>query len=93
MCDLRLARQMRPQRIGLTYGQLDAALRALGFTVGEFVHDSRVYKHLRSGALIVFPILPNGQPVRPHHLVATRMTLDGFGIAAPPELAAQLQAS
>jgi hypothetical protein len=75
-----------------TYGQLDAALRRLGFTVGVYEGGTYVYKHPKSGALLTFPILPDDQPVRPHHLVATRMTLDAFGIAAPPELAAQLQA-
>lgn len=76
-----------------TYGRLDAVLRKLGFTVGVFENDTRVYKHPKSGALISFPIFPESQAVSPHHLVATQMALDAFGIATPPELATQLQAS
>jgi hypothetical protein len=77
----------------LTYGKLDMALRALGFSASVYEKDTRVYKHPRTGALITFPIYPEHNRVLPHHVVGTRMILDGFGIATPPELAAQLQAS
>lgn len=77
----------------VTYGRLDATLRALGFAATVFENDTRVYKHAPSGALVMFPLLPDSEAVRPHHLVATRMTLEWFGVAEPPEFAARLQAS
>ena len=76
----------------LTYGRLDATLRALGFSASEFEGDTRVYEHPKTGALVTFPLFPDGHAVLPHHLVGTRMILDAFGIAAPPEFAAQLRA-
>ena len=76
----------------LTYRQLDEALRELDFSVRQVDNDTNVYKHARSGAVLVLPARP-AQRVIPHHLVATRATLDAFGIPTPPELAAQLQAS
>lgn len=74
----------------VTYHQLDSVLRTLGFAVQEPDPEARVYKH-PGGALLIFPILPDGEPVREHHLVGTRMTLEAFGIADPPEFASQLQ--
>ena len=68
----------------VTYGRLDAVLRSLGFSASVFEKDTRVYKHPSTGALVTFPIYPDSKPVLPHHLVATRMTLDGFGIVSPP---------
>lgn len=74
-----------------TYHQLDAVLRSYGFTVREPEPGTRVYKHPGTGALLIFPILPDDQAVYPHHIVGTRMVLDAFGIADPPEFAAGLQ--
>jgi hypothetical protein len=75
----------------VTYHQLDVVLRSLGFTVREPEPGSRVYKHPDTGALLIFPILPDGDAVREHHLVGTRMTLDAFGIADPLEFTSRLQ--
>lgn len=77
----------------VTYGRLDAVLRALGFVASEPEKGTKVYKHAKSGALVTFPTLPAQKAVLPHHLEGTRMILDAFGIAAPPEFTAQLQAS
>jgi hypothetical protein len=77
----------------VTYGRLDAILRALGFSASVFEKDTRVYKHARTGALVTFPIYPDNSQVLPHHFVDTQMILDAYGIASPPEFAAQLQAS
>ncbi|MDY3553612.1 hypothetical protein GobsT_01050 [Gemmata obscuriglobus] len=74
----------------LTYSQLDTILRGLGFSVRNVDKNTRAYKHA-GGALLVLPV--GQERVIPHHLVATRMALDAFGIAEPPEFAAQLQAS
>ena len=75
----------------VTYHQLDVVLRALGFTVREPDPDTRVYKHPRPARSFAFPTLPDRTPVREHHLVASRMTLEAFGIADPPEFAMRLQ--
>ena len=77
----------------ITYGRLDATLRALGFAATVFENDTRIYKHAKTGALVTFPLLPDNKVVLPHHLVGTRMILDAFGIAEPPEFTAHLQAS
>jgi hypothetical protein len=74
-----------------TYHQLDVVLRSLGFSVNEPDRETRVYKHPQTGALLVFPILPDRSAVREHHFVGTQMTLDAFGIADPPEFASRLQ--
>jgi hypothetical protein len=93
MCEVLPTRWNSPLLFETTYGRLDAILRTLGFTVGVHEKTTRVYKHANSGALITFPIFPASQSVAAHHLVATQMTLDAFGIATPRELASQLQAS
>ncbi len=74
----------------VTYHQLDTVLRSLGFAVREPDPDTRVYKH-PGGALLAFPTTPDHAPVREHHLVASRMTLEMFGIADAPEFASRLQ--
>ncbi len=74
----------------VTYHQLDTVLQSLGFAVREPDPETRVYKH-PGGALLAFPIIPDHVPVREHHLVATRMTLEAFGIADPPEFASRMQ--
>ena len=74
----------------VTYRQLDSVLRALGFTAQDLDPEAREYKH-PGGALLIFPILPANDSVREHHLVATRMTLEAFGIADPPEFVSRLQ--
>lgn len=75
----------------VNYRQLDAVLRSLGFSVNEAEPGTRVYKHAQSGALLVFPILPDHVAVREHHLVGTRMTLDAFGLADPPDFTSRLE--
>jgi predicted RNA binding protein YcfA (HicA-like mRNA interferase family) len=75
----------------VTYHKLDVVLRSLGFTVNEPEKGTRVYKHPQSGALLVMPVLPDRDPVREHHLVGARMTLDAFGIADPPDFTSRLQ--
>ena len=74
----------------ITYGQLTEILRSLGFTIHEPEPGARVYKHAQSGAMIFLPIFPDNDRVYGHHLTATQMTLDGFGIASKPEFASRL---
>jgi hypothetical protein len=77
----------------LTYGQLDKVLRSLGFSsrLVQGRPPARHYEHPKTGAFITIPPLPKGDPVREHHLVTVRVTLDGFGIADPTAFAAQIQ--
>lgn len=80
-------------RTEATYGQLDNVLRKLGFAcqVVSKTPPTRRYDHVDSGAWIMLPVLPDGEPVLDYHLASVRTTLDGFGIADPTAFAAQLQ--
>lgn len=91
MCELPFAPTELTPTADLTYSQLDGLLRGLGFAVREYDPNTNIYKHAASGAQLLLPARTD-QRVIPHYLVATRMTLDAFGIAAPPEFAARLQA-
>jgi hypothetical protein len=66
----------------ITYGQLDKALRALGFSV-KVQDEAMLYGHGPSGALVAIPQFPPGEEVMPHHLITTRTILDDFRIADP----------
>ncbi len=81
------------KRTDVTYGQLDQALRSLGFSCRLVNQEppARVYEHKRSGALIMLPPFPEGDKVLDYHLVAVRTTLDLFGIADRRAFAAELQ--
>ena len=79
----------------VTYGQIDKMLRSHGFSVrldnGDDRHPpARVYKH-ESGALLLLPPFPEEQKVYPHHLVATRVTLDNYNLVSPLDFDAELQ--
>jgi hypothetical protein len=80
------------KRTKVTYGQLDKALRSLGFSCRALQKDppTRVYEH-PSGALVTIPPFPEADFVFAHHLVAARTTLDLFGIAEPTVFDAKLQ--
>src|SRR5262249_42585940 len=80
------------KRTDVTYGQLDGALRSLGFSCRLVTEEppARVYEH-ESGALIVLPSFPEKDRVLDYHLVAVRTTLDNYGIADPMAFAAELQ--
>ena len=74
----------------ITYGELYAIIRSFGFISYEPQPGTRVYKHANSGALLVLPIFPDKDRVYGHHLTATGMTLDGYGIASKQEFASRL---
>jgi hypothetical protein len=76
-----------------TYGQLDGVLRALGFSsrLVQGNPPARHYEHKETGAFITIPPFAKSKRVMEHHLVAVRVTLDGFGIADPTTFAALLQ--
>jgi hypothetical protein len=81
------------KRTDVTYGQLDKALRALGFSCRLLTNDppARLYEHKESGALIIMPPFPETDFVLDYHLVAARTTVDRFGIADPKAFDAKLQ--
>jgi hypothetical protein len=80
------------KRTDVTYGQLDRALRSLGFScwLSKGKPPARVYEH-ESGALLTTPPYPMDDFVLEPHLVGARTTLDLFGIADPKSFAARLQ--
>ena len=77
----------------VTYSRLGRVLRSLGFSCRTVTLESPalVYRHEGTGAMLAFPVFQEDEKVLPHHLAAVQGTLDVFGIAAPPEFAAQLQ--
>jgi len=81
------------RRTEVSYGQLDRALRSLGFTCRPGKNDppGRVYEHSKTGATIRVPAFPENDLVYEHHLVAARMELNDFGIADPTVFEAKLQ--
>jgi hypothetical protein len=72
-------------RTDVTYGQLDKALRSLGFSCRVLKREphSRVYEHKETGALLTVPPFPMTDFALPQHLVAARTIVDLFGIADP----------
>lgn len=69
----------------ITYGQLDKALRSLGFLcrIDKASPPARVYTHEQSGAILLLPPLPMRNRVYEHHLHTVRITLENFGIPTP----------
>jgi hypothetical protein len=81
------------KRTEVTYGQLDKALRSLGFSWRPAKHEppGRIYEHKETGAMIMLPASADSEKVFEHHLAAVRLELDNFGIADPTVFAAKLQ--
>jgi hypothetical protein len=81
------------KRTDVTYGQLDRALRSLGFSRRLVAKDPPAlrYEHKESGALVTLPPFPETDKVLDYHLVAVRTILDNYGIADPTAFAAELQ--
>jgi len=81
------------KRTEVTYGQLDRALRSLGFTCRDIPGKPpvRVYEHAQTGAEVSLPPYPPEDQVLEYHLVTTRIMLDEHGIADPTAFADSLQ--
>lgn len=77
----------------VTYGRLDKVLRSLGFTcrTANLRTKALVYEHPQTGAMIILPEGPAGNPVLPHHLAAVQGTLKVHGIADPLDFTAEPQ--
>jgi hypothetical protein len=81
------------KRTEVTYGQLDKALRSLGFSCRVLQKEppTRVYEHKETGALLTIPPFPLTDFVLDPHLIAARTVADLFGIADPQAFDAKLQ--
>jgi hypothetical protein len=81
------------KRTDITYGQLDRALRSLGFScrLKEGDPAARAYEHKETGAYFSTPPFPETDFVLDYHLVGARTIVDLFGIADPKVFDAQLQ--
>ena len=80
------------RRTNVTYGQLDKALRAMGFSsyLAKGEPPTRVYDHKETGAGFMIPPYPETDFVLEYHLVGARTTVDRFGVADPKVFDAQL---
>jgi hypothetical protein len=81
------------KRADVTYGQLDRALRAFGFSCRRSRHDppGRIYEHPKTGAVVMLPDFPDTDRVYEHHLLTARVELENFGLADARAFAAKLQ--
>ncbi len=81
------------KRTDVTYGQLDKALRSLGFSCRPTKKQppGRIYEHKKTEAVVMLPEFPETGRVFQHHLVAVQTELDNFGLADPSMFAAKLQ--
>lgn len=81
------------KRTDVTYGQLDQALRSLGFSCRLLKKEppARAYEHKETGAMILIPPFPETEFVLDYHLLGARTTVDLFGIADPKVFDAKLQ--
>jgi hypothetical protein len=81
------------KRTNVTYGQLDRALRSLGFTcrIKTEPPPTRIYEHRESGSSFMLPRFPERDRVLDYHLVAVRTILDQNGVADPSAFEADLQ--
>lgn len=81
-------------RTEVTYGQLDRVLRSFGLTCRLYTADpppALVYEHKDLGQILTLPPFPEDDAVLEYHLVAARVLLDNFGIAAPTAFDAALR--
>lgn len=81
------------KRADVTYGQLDKALRSLGFSCRVVQEEPPAlhYEHPETGAFLTVPPFPENDRVWEHHLVTARVMLDEFGIADPTAFDARLR--
>ena len=80
-------------RIDITYGQLDRALRAMKLSrrLATDHPPAHVYEHKKYGVLFSLPTFPESDRVLDMHFLAVRTLLDQFGIAEPTAFDAELQ--
>lgn len=80
-------------RSEVTYGQLDKALRSLGFNcrMVKLRGEARLYDHPETGARFIFPAVPETDGVLDYHLLGVRTSLDLYGIADASSFDAKLK--
>jgi hypothetical protein len=76
---------------GVTYGQLDQVLRALGFEVRVEAGKHRLYTHEATGALMSLPDRKPTESVHPTYLSATRTVFQNYDLADEVEFYALLK--
>ena len=64
----------------LTYADLDALLRQLGFAPVSTAGTQKVFENPSVNAIIILPPYAPNEPVRPHHLVTVRKTVVENGL-------------
>jgi hypothetical protein len=69
----------------ITYGTLLHFLHELGFVTKTVPGSHSVHNHQETGCQLVYPTYEPGDPVKPHHLAATRRFLDEFGLVERDE--------
>lgn len=81
------------KRTDITYGQLDKALRSMGFSFCPTHNErpARFYLHEGTGAEVALPDFPDSERVYAHHLIVARTVTNLFGIAEPMEFDAKLE--
>jgi hypothetical protein len=75
----------------VSYGQLDAALQSLGFSVRVEKGKHRLYTHAETGAVFSLPDRRRTDLVSATHFAAAQHTVSEYGIADEVEFASQLQ--
>ena len=80
------------KRTDFTYGQLDKALHALGFSRRSLEGKPPAfrYEHEETGAAFTIPPFPESDFVLEYHLVGARTIADLFGVADPKVFDSQL---
>lgn len=81
------------KRSGITYGQLNRAMTALGVSHRRCGDEppTNVYEHPDRGPIFMLPAFPERNRVFLHHLAEARILLEQFGIAEPAEFDANIQ--
>ena len=75
----------------ISYGQLDAVLQALGFSVRVDIGKRRLYTHEATGALMSLPGRKPSETAHATYVAAVRKVLTDYGIVAEDDFALQLQ--
>jgi hypothetical protein len=75
----------------VTYGQLDAALQSLGFSVRVEAGKHRLYTHAKTGAVFSLPDRRRTELVSATHFAAAQHVVAAYDIADEVEFASQLQ--
>lgn len=76
--------------VEVTYGRLEQALLALGFSLRGVVEQNKRFIHEPTGALMALPDVPLDTPAQPRHVGGVRHVLTSYGLAEPTDFDRQL---